>query len=157
MTRAIIFDFSKVLLFPKDPEYSGSLNGLNAKLIEEHGEDYPFFDHFRVNDELLEFMASLNCETDVYIFTTDSIQDRSELKILLKGKIKDIFKAGDLGIAKNTGEAYQIIAQKIGAETHELIYVDDMLENVNAADSVGVRAFLYLNNSDVIRNISRLF
>jgi hypothetical protein len=162
MTRAIIFDFSRVLLFPLDPDYTGSLNDLNKDLIQGYqnqGGNYPFFDYFLINTELIEFIGSLSGETDVYIFTTDSIQDRPEVKNLLtlNGKIKGIFRAKELGVLKDTPEAFKLIAEKIGAKPEELMYVDDSIDNVNAADKAGVRAFLYLNNSDVIRNISKLF
>ncbi len=42
MITTILSDFSRVILLPKNPLYTGTLNGLNKQLME-NDPDYPFF------------------------------------------------------------------------------------------------------------------
>jgi len=73
MIKAIVSDFSRVLLFPKDKSYQGSLNALHKELSEK--PSYNALDFFELNVGLLDFYKSLKDRIPVYIFTSDVIQD----------------------------------------------------------------------------------
>ncbi len=157
MIKSLIFGFSRVILFPKDKTYTGSLNGLNKELIEKYGENYDFFDYFELNTDLLDYIDSVKSDADCYIFTTDSIQDRSEVHGKLKNLFKDIFRANEMGVEKNKRGAYQIISEKIKVKPNDIFYLDDNLENVNAALDAGIEARQFIANGDVIRTINKFF
>ena len=89
MLKALITDLSRVLLFPKEAEFTGSLNGLHEKLFKEEG-DYDFWKYFEINQELLAFYAELNKDLPVYVFTSKYIQEYPPLK-------ERIQKRGDCG------------------------------------------------------------
>jgi hypothetical protein len=81
MIRAIITDFSRVLLFPTDSNYTGGLNELNNNQFKEN-PNYSFLDFFTINNELLKYYSDLNKIVPVYIFTSETIQDHPSIKKL---------------------------------------------------------------------------
>ena len=77
MIRAIVFDFSRVLLFPKDSGYTGSLNERHRELSKRG--DYKLLEHFSLNEELLSYLDKIKGRYDLYVFTSETIQDSPEL------------------------------------------------------------------------------
>jgi hypothetical protein len=64
--KALIVDFSRVLIFAND-EQVASLNEHHRRLSAEPG--YSLFDHFRLNHELLGYLGRLKDRVPLYIFT----------------------------------------------------------------------------------------
>ena len=98
MQKSIIFDFSRVLLFPKDKTYYGSLNEKHRTLSEN--PDYYLLDYFVVNEELLEHLSFLKTKYRLFIFTSETIQDDLSLKPFLLPLFEGIFSAMKLGLDK---------------------------------------------------------
>lgn len=139
MITSILSDFSKVLLFSKDGNYTGSLNGLNRSLIEEFGENYNFFDYFKLNQELLDVYQTLQEEYPIYIFTSDAIQNRPEVREVIDPIISGLYSAKDFNVSKKKSASYLLIAEKMNKTTAEILYIDDQLENIEAAQQAGMR------------------
>jgi hypothetical protein len=63
MIKAILLDFSWVILHPTDRSYEGKLNDLNRRLA---GEDplapYDFNNYFLLNEELLDKVKALKVD-----------------------------------------------------------------------------------------------
>ena len=76
----LLFDFSRVLLFPKDDNYDGLLNNLYRKVLNEKGA---FLDNFRFNEELLNFLKPLKDKYNLLVYTTDIIQTDPTAKAVL--------------------------------------------------------------------------
>lgn len=154
--KAIIFDFSRVFLFPKDPDYAGSLNAKNKELIEKYGSGYKFLEHFRLNEELLELSKKLSETYQLYIFTTDNIQDNSEIKPTLDKIFTKIFKAKELEVMKSESRAYELIAETLCLKSNEIIYIDDTLENIDAAKKAGLNAIHYKDNEQLFDVLNKI-
>lgn len=149
MVSTILSDFSRVLLFPVDRNYSGGLNALNKQLIEKLGIEHPFFSYFELNSELLEFYKQLKNKCSVNIFTSDTIQDRPEVKEIINPIFSKIFSAKDYGLSKKDAASYSFLADKLGKKPNEILYIDDQLDNINAAKVAGFNTIRYTNNSDI--------
>lgn len=156
MIKTIIFDFSRVLLFPMDDNYSSSLNGLNDELSERFGENYNFFEYFKLNDEILEKIKELK-EKDLtfYIFTTDKIQDKPEVQEKIGNLFEKIFRAKELGILKTEPKAYLSLIHEIGCSDSEVIYIDDTEANIEAAKSVDLNTIKYVNNKQLFSEMEQ--
>lgn len=150
----MISDFSRVLLFPKDETYKGSLNSLNKELIEKYGENYAFFNYFKLNEELIEYYKSLNLP--LYIFTTDVIQDNPALKPNLEKVFRRIFRAKELNIVKTEPKAYEFLVEELGLDAKEILYIDDNKDNIQAAYKAGLVAFLFENNENTRNFLSTI-
>lgn len=176
--KAILSDFSWVLLHPKDRTFKGSPNALNREQGGENGMGaYPFFDFFELNTKLLEYIALLkrNLNIPLYIFTTDIIQDRPEIR----GQLDTIFnriisgreikqsgasKAESLHEVKTDPKAYTYIASITGLPPAEILFIDDKEANLKAAQSVGYQVLLYArtptmeeSNQKAIAELSAIF
>lgn len=173
MIKVLLFDFSRVLLHPKDTSYTGKLNDLNRAMGGEYPlGPYPFWQYFFLNQELLDFLAHVKKEKSICVtmFTTDIIQERSEIKEKISGIFDHIFtaralqqeglKAETMEGIKATKEAFLTIAKKLSVSTHEIFFVDDTIKNITAAKSAGCATFhfpsdkpLAVANEDVAQKI----
>lgn len=157
MLNTIITDFTRVLLLPKDSSYTGKLNRLHKELSEKDPH-YPFFDHFVLNEELLNYYKNMKTSTplnklsrseakfSLHIFTTGTIQDHPEVRKIIDPIFDNIFSAEEFSLHKNAPHAYTFIARKINKSPNEIIFVDDKRQNLEAAEKVGVTTILYRGN-----------
>lgn len=83
MITTILSDFSRVILLPKNPLFTGTLNGLNKQLLE-NDPDYPFFTYFEFNEKLLDLYRQLQKRYSLNIFTSGAIQNRQEVTNITK-------------------------------------------------------------------------
>lgn len=153
MVEAIVTDFSGVLLFPKDKSYKGKLNKLHKELFEK--EDYNIWDYFQLNKPLLDFYRKLSESFNLYVFTTEYIQEYPPLKERIKGIFKKIFIATELEIKKNEKEAYLVLAKKLVLSPNQILYIDDLSTNIEIAKTAGINAILYSANGQIIRDIKK--
>jgi len=151
MIKVIVSDFSRVLLFPKDKTYQGGLNSLHRKLSEK--ANYNPFNYFELNQELLGLYKSLKDKYPIYIFTTDAIQDAPEFQPYLKPIFKDVLSAKKMNTDKKLAEAYNLITDHIGVNPDQILYIDDTIENIQAAKQAGLNTFLYANNEELLKQV----
>lgn len=150
--KYIVTDLSKVLLFPKDKGYEGGLNSLYKDIREK--EDFNFFDHFEINQELLDFLKTLKEKYDLSIFTSNIIQNDKALEPILTPIFKNIISANnDVGISKKEKESYIALAKRIGANPEEMLYIDDSEKNIRAAFEAGLKTLQYTNNEELINRL----
>lgn len=147
MIKALITDFSRVLLFPKDKSYSGSLNGLHRDLSTQ--ANYKLLDSFELNTELLEYYKSLAEKLDLYVFTSESIQDSPELQPFIKPIFKEIFSAMKMGVAKKDENAYRKLIATVNLDPSEMVYIDDSEVNIEAANKAGLQTILFKDNESL--------
>lgn len=146
--KAIISDFSRVILLPKDPQLQGSLNEYHKQ--NSTYEDYVFWDHFVLNNELLNYYEVLKQKFEIYLFTSGNIQETSEIRTKLFGKFEAIFKVEDDKIEKKFSEAYTKLAEKINRKPEEILYVDDLEVNIEAAKLSGMLTHQYIDNQTLM-------
>ena len=148
MIKSIITDFSRVLLFPQDNEYTGRLNQLHQELLEDG--DYYFWEHFELNDELLDFYKNISQKIPVYIFTTGCIQEYPQLKQKLDGVFEGIFTATGMEVQKDQKDTYIKLAGMIDVEPGEILYIDDTVKNAEAAKKAGCETIRFTGNDEVM-------
>lgn len=152
MIKALVSDFSKVLLFPTDSNYTGSLNDLHKELSARG--DYDFWKHFQLNQDLLTFFQTLGKQIDVYVFTTEYIQEHPALQPKMEGIFKKIFSGARLGLGKTDPQSYKTLIKEIGLKPEEILYIDDKPENLEAAKNAGLMVIRYESNPQTIQNIN---
>ncbi len=143
MIKALITDFSKVVLFHKDSSYIGKLNRLHEELLKE--SDYDIWEHFKLNDDLLSYYKVLSSSLDLYIFTTRYIQEYPPIKSRLEWIFEDVFISTDLWVKKDEKEAYLLLAEKLKLKPEEILFIDDTLGNIEAAKEAWFNTVRYEN------------
>lgn len=73
----------------------------------------------------------------------------------------DLFDAtvisGDVGVHKPQPEIYLLACEQLGVEPGESVFVDDLRENVEGADAVGMTGVLHRNSPKTIGRLEELF
>jgi FMN phosphatase YigB (HAD superfamily) len=154
MITAILSDFSRVIVFPKDKNYKGALNYLHFKLTEKYG-DYDFYDYFKFNEELLDYYQSLKGKCSLNIFTTGVFQDHPQARQRLEPIFDNIFSAYKSKLDKSNPSSYLYIAKKLGKKSFEILFIDDKKEFIKAARKAGLSARLFQKLITLKRDIRK--
>jgi len=154
MIKALLFDFSFTLLFPRDTNYRGELNGLHRKLSQTSG--YDFLSNFVLNEELMMFLTNLKEKYKIYMFTSGTIQNAPEIKDKVDALFDKIFSAEEMMLSKREPESYIKIAGMIDLPKEEILFVDDIEANVQAVRDAGLEAVQYIDNKSLMNYISML-
>ena len=141
MIKAVLFDFSRTLLKAKDENYGDSLNSLYKR--QKQSPEYNPLDDFELNQELLDFAASIKNTYPLYIFTTGIIQEDVKFKSVINSIFKQVFTVSEVGYAKDSKEAYVEIAHRINVKPEEIMFIDDEKDNVDAAKGAGLETVHY--------------
>ncbi len=142
MINTILSDLSRVILNPKDKNYNGSLNGLYKDLLQKN-TSFNFYNYFEFNEDILKFYESLKDKYSINLFTTSTIQNSTEVKEIIDQVFDNIFSAEDYGLDKTKSNAYRFIADKLKISPDKILYIDDQLENIEAARKAGLVGFHY--------------
>ncbi len=156
MISTILSDFSRVILNPKDKNYTGTLNGLHKELSEKN-ENYSFFDHFEFNDEILNVYRQLKTKYSVNVFTTGTIQNRPEVRQVIDSIFDNIYTAKDFGLDKKLPEAYLFIAKKLNKKPSEILFIDDQEKNIEAAKEAGLSTIHYIDFQKTVNLLKERF
>ena len=134
-----------MLLFPADVGYSGSLNELNSKLLEED-KNYVFTNYFRLNTDLLDLYKKYSPDKKLYVFTSDEIQNHPAIQGELDKVFDEVVSAKHEGILKTDSEAYKFLCHRFGLQPNEVVYIDDQQKNLVAAAKAGLKTIHYTDN-----------
>lgn len=97
-----------------------------------------------VNRDVLAYVAALRREFVVALLSNATSRLTEELRILeLSGCFDHVFNTSEIGLAKPNPEVYAHVSRQLALTPFQWLFVDDMLANVRAAESVGVRAHHY--------------
>jgi len=151
--KVLLFDFSRVIIFPKDDTYPGLLNDLYKKAMS--GGNFNFYNSFTFNIELLSFLKTIKSYISLDIYTTDILQNDPVAKAVLEPVFDHIFSANELGLRKKDPQGYKIIAEKLGVKPNEILFVDDSLVNVETAKKAGLQAIQFTSNGNLIKVLNK--
>ena len=154
MIKALLFDFSRVLLFPKEEKYTGKLNDLIAKVSQKL--HFHFFDYFVFNAELLAYLENIKDRYDLYIFTTGAIQNELQVRRRVDAVFRKLYSAKKMGLSKKDPNSYKHIAHDLKLKPNEILFIDDALENIEAAQSANLKTIHYISNKQLLHDLEML-
>lgn len=141
MVKAILCDFARVLLFPKDISYVGRL--------DEHDGA------FALNTELLQYFQKLKGKISLSLFSSGRNYEAPEIKKKLDPIFDHYFNTSNLGLGKTDPQVYAIIAEKLNKKPEEIVFIDDVLAHVEAANKTGLKGIHYRNNEELILKLRK--
>ncbi len=151
MIKAIVLDFSRVILLPKDKSYAGGLNALYDAHFQD--DDYRFSDYFEFNDQLLQALEGIKDVYSLHVFTTGHVQNTPEVQKRISGVFKSVHSVEDIPFDKSDPEGYQHIATTLGYAPQEVLYIDDQLKNIKVARQAGFDTLLFESNEALFRDL----
>ena len=131
------------------------------KLNLNQEELQKFFDDFWACDQLdQEFMKFLeNCRpnyktallTNAWKGARKALADNYGL---IEGKTVDqIIISSEQGVAKPDEKIYDILKEKMKCRFQDILFIDDFIENIQAADQLGIQTIHYQHGMDLINTI----
>lgn len=154
MVKTLLLDFSRTLLLPKEVNYGGMLNDLYRSIISN--QNYSFYNHFIFNEELLDYLKSVEDKYTLALYTTDIIQNDPAVRPILDKLFKQIFVANDLGISKKDPDGYLLISQALGNKPEEILFIDDQLSNLEAAEQIGLQTIQFISNKQLFEKLKKI-
>jgi putative hydrolase of the HAD superfamily len=112
---------------------------------------------FTLNYELLSRLAQLR--TDSLSLASNQERWRGDQITNVYAQhtcINRIYLSHTIGYRKPELEYFKYILNDLNASPKEVVFVDDMLENVSAARSIGIIAIHYKNNSQLLTALAQL-
>lgn len=155
MVCALLFDFARVLLFPKDRGYLGTLTSLYHQMAGTPGS--AFSSYYQLNRELLEFLGKIKGKYRLYLFTTGMTYKVPEAQAVLSPIFNKMYSVGELGLGKDDPKAFECIARDIGVPPAEILYIDDKPSYVETAKRAGFEAIQYISNEQLFGNLEHFF
>jgi len=76
---------------------------------------------------------------------------------LLAELFDDVVISAEVGLHKPQPEIYRLAAERIGEPTTSCVFVDDLRENCDGAEAVGMTAILHRNPGATVSRIEELF
>lgn len=146
-------DFEKGVISEKD-FIAQMLNNLDHTIDAETFCKY-WSDIFTLNENVISLLPELRKNYKLYLLSnTNSIhkkygyQDYEFLKLFDK-----LFLSHEVGYVKPEMEIYQSIEKESGYPPNEHIFIDDILEYVDAAKKLGWDAIQFVGYDDLVKNL----
>ena len=138
---------------------------LEKKLVEKMAtiihDTQQIAQNTRPIDKSIKLLKKLKSENKYKLFLLSNID--KETSNLLKSRYKDIFSYFDgmvfsceANLLKPNREIYQFILDKFHIDPKRTIYIDDQLENVMAADDLGITGILFKNPTDTQKKLKKI-
>lgn len=141
--KAILCDFARVILLPKDDLYTGTVEALQA-VVKRTGS--AFLSLNVLNEDLLRYFESLQNVKKI-IFTAGTTHAHPEIFPRIERVFDAVYTTKHIGYSKTDPRAFKQVAASIGLPVTEIFFVDDLLENVQAARAAGVAATQFTTNA----------
>jgi putative hydrolase of the HAD superfamily len=113
-----------------------------------------------LDEELIQFLKSCrpHYKTAILSNAWNNLREAlAETYHIVEGQTVDhILISAELGVAKPDPKIYKILADTLGCQYHEILFVDDFIENIQAAKSLGIQTIHYQPNLDLINEIKSM-
>ena len=84
------------------------------------------------------------------------IQHEIEKKYLFPSLVNGAIYSFDTGYRKPEKKIYDILLKKCQSKPNECVFIDDLIENVHAAQSIGIHGLHYKDQKNLIINFNKL-
>jgi glucose-1-phosphatase len=116
-----------------------------------------FFAGDFIDLDLLDFLRGLRKKYKIGLISNAW----SDMRSWIAGKkFQDVFDAmiisAEVGVAKPDARIYQIALEKLGVAASESVFLDDFLENVEAARALGMRAIRFAQPEKALKELKKL-
>ena len=159
-------------LFREDPEALAELRSLEMGEVDEaefeasFGRRLGLSNHENLIDSMFAGMAPVTEMTDAVGrlratglrtgLVSNSWSTSHYDRELLAGLFDAVLISGELGMHKPEPEIYRLAAERVAAAPEACLFVDDLRENCEGAEAVGMTAVLHRGAETTLRELERL-
>ena len=118
------------------------------------GED--FWGGDSLDTHLVEFIKGLREEYSTALLSNawDDLRGYLEKVWQIDGIFDHIFISAELKLAKPDPEIYQLVINRLNQDPSELVFIDDFIENIEAAREVGLNAVHFQSREQALDNLA---
>ncbi len=110
-----------------------------------------------INKSIMNFIKKLKVRYRVYLFTdTIDLHDQYNSQRGIYPHFERVFKSFEEKLRKPDKKAYLNVLNKIRADANECVFIDDLEENVKAAEKVGMKGIVYNNPNQLKKELHLL-
>lgn len=111
------------------------------------------------NEQLVEYAETLRPRYKLAMLSNVSSRERLDVRFD-PGQLDELFDvvvaSGDEGTIKPEPRIYEIALERLDVAPEECVFIDDILENCEAAEAVGIHGIQYLNYQQVVTDLEAL-
>lgn len=139
-----------------EDHYQEILKSLNLPPDSISAFEDEFWGGDRLDEELVEFIRNLRGEYETALLSNAWDNMRQLMKDVWKiDQIFDhFFISAELGLAKPAPEIYQVVIETLKQDPSELIFIDDFIENVEAAREVGLNVIHFRSREQALAELA---
>lgn len=130
---------------------------LDDDQVEELVEDYWRWYVGTIDQPLLDWFAAQRGIRRTGILSNSGPGARERERVHGFEEVTDVIVySHEVGLAKPDPAAYELTARRLGVAAHEVLFLDDVAANVEAARGAGWHAVLHLDTSASIAEMERI-
>jgi len=126
----------------------------------EEGEDFMelFFAGDQLNAELVDAIRIYKQDYKIGILSNamTNLEDLMENDWKISDLFDQVINSAVEGVMKPDRKLYEIALEKLGVLPEEAIFIDDMPENINAANELGIHGIRFVDTEPTLAEINSL-
>lgn len=109
------------------------------------------------NDELITYLAELRGRVGLAILSNsgDGAREEEERRFRFSELFDPICYSHEIGVTKPEAAAFRIALDEMDASPGDVLFIDDVQENVSAARGLGLQAHLHVDTETTVSAIER--
>jgi haloacid dehalogenase superfamily, subfamily IA, variant 3 with third motif having DD or ED len=107
----------------------------------------------------VNILEALNKQYSIWLLSNTNpkhIQDEIEKRYLFPSLVNGAVYSFDVGVRKPEKEIYEIAMQRANANPQECLFIDDLLENIQAAKQIGIEGIHFISSEQLKQELKRL-
>ena len=109
--------------------------------------------------ETFELLQSLSGSMDLFAFTNSNLMHRQAWTTMFEPQLSlfdRIFCSSQIKLRKPDAAAFEKILHEVNLNKDEIIFIDDLEENIRGAERIGIRSVLFRDPQKSVTEIKRL-
>ena len=107
----------------------------------------------------VNILEALNKQYSIWLLSNTNpkhIQDEIEKRYLFPSLVNGAVYSFDVGVRKPEKEIYEIAMQRANANPQECLFIDDLLENIQAAKQIGIEGIHFISSVQLKQELVHL-
>ena len=107
----------------------------------------------------VNILEALNKQYSIWLLSNTNpkhIQDEIEKRYLFPSLVNGAVYSFDVGLRKPEKEIYEIAMQRANANPQECLFIDDLLENIQAAKQIGIEGIHFISSEQLKQELVHL-
>jgi putative hydrolase of the HAD superfamily len=117
-----------------------------------------FYSGDRLDQALLDYIRAARpaLKTGLLSNALSNARDFFTLECNIAGLFDEIVISAEVGVRKPDPQIYHIALQKLAVHPEEAVFVDDFIENIRAAEALGLKAVWFRSTAQAVAEIDKL-